>query len=89
MAKATAQANSEGKSLDVHMAELAKQIEAGIVSAELLTDPTVKQRLGDRYPRVMGHVRRVLSYYMTTVEQTTKQKFPNREKVEDFFSQYP
>jgi prophage maintenance system killer protein len=86
MAKATAQANHEGKSLDVIMSELATQIGAGIVSDDVFSDPDVKMKLGVHYERVLSHAKRVIGYIVTAAESIAKQKLPTNEAVDRFFS---
>lgn len=90
MAKATAQANQEGKSLDTHMADLAAKIGGSIIDVEVFNMPDLKEKVGaENYDRLMKNGRRVLINAIASIESFTNQKFPVDDDVNEFINGGP
>jgi hypothetical protein len=43
----------------------------------------------DAYERVIRHAKRVVKFAVTSLESFRKEKFPNRDELDQFMSQYP
>jgi hypothetical protein len=69
MAKDTAQANKAGISSDVLMADLTQQIGSNIIDVELfMNDGKIKERLGERYDKILTYIKRRANFGITAIE---------------------
>lgn len=86
MAKATAQANQEGRAHYEYMAELGEKISGNIIDARIFSDPNMKALLGVNYDRFVQHRDRavglaigVLKAYAET--EIAKQNVVNEDEL--------
>jgi death-on-curing family protein len=68
MAKDAAEANKKGIPSAAIVAQLAEQIESSMIDPVALYSPEAKERLGDQYDTVMGHVTRHIELGVKALE---------------------